>query len=66
MAKDLPIEHMKNAKITMADSKMVQDTKVLDGEAKDSPVWNEDNETVQYKTPGLKKGELGGENNQNG
>jgi hypothetical protein len=60
------MEHLKNAKITMADGKMTEDTQVLDGGAKDSPVWNEDNETTQYKTPGLPKGDLGGRNNPNG
>ena len=64
--KDLPMEHLKTAKVTMADAVDVEDTKQLDGEAKDSPVWNEDNETSQYKTPGLPKGELGGRNNLNG
>ena len=63
---DIPMEHLKNAKISMADSKMVEDTDVLDGEAKDSPVWNEDNSTVQYKTPAIKKGDLGGKNDPNG
>ena len=66
MAKDLPMEHLKTAKITMADSVDVEDTKQLDGEAKDSPVFNEDNETVQYKTPAIKKGDLGGRNDPNG
>ena len=63
---DLPMEHLKNAKISMKDSKMTEDTDVLDGEAKDSPVWNEDNETVQYKTPGLPTKDLGGRNDPNG
>lgn len=66
MGDKLPMEHLKNAKITMADGKMVEDTKILDGEAKDSPVFNEDNETVQYRTPGLKKSDLGGRNDPNG
>lgn len=63
---DIPMEHLKNAKISMKDSKLTSDTDVLDGEAKDSPVWNEDNETTQYKTPAIKKGDLGGKNDPNG
>lgn len=66
MAKSLPMEHLKNAKITMADSVDVANTKQLDGEAKDSPVFNEDNETVQYKTGSLPKSDLGGKNDPNG
>ncbi len=60
------MEHLKSAKISMKDAKLTSDTDILDGEAKDSPVWNEDNETVQYKTPALPKKNLGGENDPNG
>ncbi len=63
--KDLPM-HLKNAKISTSDGVDVENTKQLDGEAKDSPVFNESNETVQYKTPGLPGGDLGGRNNQDG
>lgn len=64
--KGLPLEHLKNAKITMSDSVKVENTKQLDGEAKDSPVFQENNETVQYKTPGLPTSGEGGRNNQDG
>ena len=63
---DIPMEHLKNAKISMSDAEDVRDTSILDGEAKDSPVFNEDNETVQYKTGKLPGGPYGGENDPNG
>lgn len=69
MAKSLRERSLKSATITMGDSKDVRDTKILDGEAKDSPVWNENNETVQYKESGSvtkTKGELGGRNDPEG
>ena len=62
---DIPM-HLKKAKISMSDSEMVGSTKILDGEAKDSPVFNANNETVQYTTPALNKGDLGGRNDPNG
>lgn len=62
---DIP-KHLKNAKISMKDAVNVENTSQLDGEAKDSPVFNEDNETVQYKTPGLPTKDLGGRNDPNG
>ncbi len=63
--KDVPM-HLKNAKISMSDGVKVESTKQLDGEAKDSPVFQENNETVQYKTAALPKGDEGGRNNQDG
>jgi hypothetical protein len=63
--KDLPM-HLKDAKISMADGVDVKSTKQLDGEAKDSPVFNEDNQTIQYKTADLPTSDLGGRNDQNG
>ncbi len=63
--KDVPMR-LKNAKISMSDGVKVENTKQLDGEAKDSPVFQESNETVQYKTPGLPSGDEGGRNNQDG
>lgn len=63
--KDVPM-HLKNAKINMGDGVKVENTKQLDGEAKDSPVFQESNETVQYSTPGLPKSDLGGRNDPNG
>jgi hypothetical protein len=63
---DIPMEHMKNAKISMSDGEDVEDTSQLDGEAKDSPVFSESNETVQYKTPDLPGGAYGGRNDPNG
>ena len=58
--------HLKNAQIRMSDGEHVMDTKQLDGEAKDSPVFNEDNATVQYKTSDLPTNDLGGRNDPNG
>lgn len=63
--KDLPM-NLKNAKITMEDGVEVEETKQLDGGAKDSPVMQETNETVQYKTASLPSGDLGGKNNLDG
>lgn len=63
--KDLPM-HLKNAKIDTSDGVKVENTKQLDGEAKDSPVFNETNETVQHTTPGLPIKDLGGRNDPNG
>jgi hypothetical protein len=53
---------LKGLKVTMKDGKMVNQTQVLDGEAKDSPVMNEDNSTEQYRTANIPKGDLGGKN----
>jgi hypothetical protein len=67
MAKaDLNEAHMKNEQITIGTGSMVNDTDVLDGAAKDSPVFDASNATVQYKTPPLPKDDLGGRNNPNG
>ena len=63
---DIPMEHLKNAEITMKDGELTVDTDVLDGEAKDSPVFMESNETVQFKTPDLPGGAYGGRNDLNG
>jgi hypothetical protein len=58
--------HLKKAKISMSDSKTVENTKILDGEAKDSPAFESDNVTEQYTTPALPKNDLGGRNDPNG
>lgn len=63
---DLNVDHMKREQVTTADGDYTRETDVLDGMAKDSPVFNETNETVQYKTPALPKGDLGGRNDPNG
>ena len=63
---DIPMEHLKNATVTQSDGEMTEDTSMLDGDAKDSPVFNESNETVQYKTPSLPGGAYGGRNDPNG
>lgn len=67
MAKgELTIEHLKNKQVGFSDSVDVENTQQLDGGAKDSPVFDESNATVQYKTPALDKGDLGGKNDPNG
>lgn len=66
MAKGINLEHMKNEQVSMNDGVMVNTTDVLDGAAKDSAVFDATNSTVQYKTPSLDKGDLGGRNNLNG
>jgi len=63
---DIPMEHLKGAQIDMSDSELTVHTDILDGPAKDSPVFEESNETVQYKTPPLPGGPYGGRNDQNG
>jgi len=62
----LNLEHMKNEQVSMKDGQMVNQTNILDGAAKDSAVFDATNETVQYKTPALDKGNLGGRNDLNG
>ena len=62
---DIP-KNLKNAKISMSDGVDVENTKQLDGEAKDSAVMQETNATEQYKTGSLPKDDLGGKNNQDG
>lgn len=57
---------LKNLTVKMSDSKDVEDTKILDGEASDSPVMNETNKTAQYSTDKLPSGDLGGMNNMKG
>jgi len=57
---------LKNLTVKMSDSVDVESTKILDGEASNPSFLTDSNETVQYKTPALPKGDLGGENNQNG
>jgi hypothetical protein len=67
MAKNaLNIDHLKNEQITPSMGVDVEDTDMLDGMAKDSPVFDASNATVQYKTPALDKGDLGGKNDPNG
>jgi hypothetical protein len=63
---ELPIEHLKGAQIEMSDSELTVHTDILDGGAKDSPVFEESNETVQYKSPALPGGAYGGRNDPNG
>lgn len=63
--KDIPMK-LKKATVTMSDGVKVEDTKQLDGEAKDSPVMNETNTTTQYETGALPKEGLGGRNDPNG
>ena len=67
MAKNaLNIDHLKNEQITPSMGVKVENTEMLDGMAKDSPVFDENNATTQYKTAALDKGDLGGKNNPNG
>ena len=67
MAKaDLNEAHMKKEQVPIGTGVMVGDTDVLDGAAKDSPVFDETNQTVQYSTPALPKDNLGGRNDPNG
>jgi hypothetical protein len=67
MAKaDLNEAHMKNEQVPIGTGVMVNTTQMLDGAAKDSPVFDETNETVQYKTPAIPKDNLGGRNDPNG
>ena len=58
--------HLKNMQVSMSDGKMVEDTKVLDGEAQGNGFLDGTNETKQYKTANIPKGNLGGENDLNG
>jgi len=62
----LNVEHMKKEQVPIGTGVMVNTTDILDGAAKDSAVFDETNETVQYTTPALDKGDLGGRNNPNG
>lgn len=62
----LKIEHLKNETVTMDDGVMVNQTSILDGGAKDSPVFDATNTTEQYKTSALPKNDLGGKNDPNG
>lgn len=62
----LPMEHLKNAEIGFDDSVNVENTQILDGGAKDSPVFNETNKTQQHTTGNIPKSDLGGRNNLNG
>lgn len=59
-------DHLKMKTVDMGSGKNVESTKILDGEAKSSPVENEKNSTTQYSTPGQPKGDLGGRNNLDG
>jgi hypothetical protein len=62
----LNLEHMKKEQVPIGTGTMVNDTDMLDGAAKDSPVFDASNATVQYSTPAIPKDELGGRNNLNG
>lgn len=67
MAKaSLNVDHLKNEQVPIGEGQMVNSTQILDGAAKDSSVFDATNETVQYKTPSLEKGNLGGRNDPNG
>ena len=57
---------LKNATITMSDGVDVKSTRMLDGEASDPQFLKDSNQTEQYKTSSLPKGDLGGKNNLNG
>jgi len=57
---------LKGLTVKMSDAVDIDSTKMLDGEASNPSFLTDSNETVQYKTPGLPKGDLGGENNLNG
>lgn len=57
---------LKNATITMSDGVDVANTRMLDGEASQMQFLSESNNTDQYKTGSIPKGDLGGENNLNG
>lgn len=50
----------------MKDAVNVEDTDMLDGEAKDSPVFMESNKTQQHTTGNIPKDNLGGKNDPNG
>lgn len=66
MAKDINYEHMKKEQVPITSGVMVNTTDILDGDASDSDVMNATNQTVQYTTPALDKGNLGGRNDPNG
>lgn len=57
---------LKNMEVTMKDGVKVENTKMLDGGATDSPVDKESNQTQQYKTGAIPKDMLGSRNNLNG
>jgi hypothetical protein len=57
---------MKKEQVPIGSGQMTVDTDVLDGAAKDSPVFNETNQTTQYTTPAIPKDNLGGRNDPNG
>ena len=62
----LNLEHMKKEQVPIGTGAMTNDTDMLDGAAKDSPVFDATNQTVQYTTPSIPKGDLGGRNDPNG
>jgi hypothetical protein len=67
MAKSsLNMDHMKKEQVPIGTGEMVGSTDILDGAAKDSAVFDENNATVQYSTPALPKDNLGGRNDPNG
>jgi len=66
MADSLKTAHLKGMQVDIGTGKMTEDTDILDGAAKDSPVMDETNETVQYKTGAIPKNDLGGRNDPNG
>ncbi len=60
------IENLKQGEVTMDQGVLVNNTKILDGGAMDSPVFDQTNTTKQYSTPSIPKDNLGGRNNLNG
>lgn len=65
-AKGMDLDHLKKEQVSTKEGEFTRDTDVLDGEAKDSKVFDETNVTAQYSTPALPKGDLGGRNDPNG
>lgn len=59
-------QHLKMDQPSMKDAVDVEDTDMLDGEAKDSPVFMESNKTQQHTTGNIPKDNLGGKNDPNG
>ena len=55
----LDLSKVEGGEVTMADGVDVKDTRMLDGEAMDSPVMNETNSTKKYTTMAQPKKNLG-------
>lgn len=56
------IKDLKNKEITQGMAKNHWDTEVTSGNAPKSTVWDLENETGQYTTPGIRVGGKGGRN----